>query len=282
MVHQNDWFDVEEVADGWRQITEGDPVLPCHLLVVEDGDDAVLIDTGLGIANLPALIDELVGTAEIPVILTHSHWDHIGAAGQFSDVRIHDRERTDDGRVTIDVLSDEFGHRPSQFIDNCIEEGLPFPDGFDPDTYAVDPVSNVRSIGAGEEITVGDRTLETVPIPGHSPGQLAILDRTAEICHGADILEPGGEIFAHFEDSDLSTYRESIARLVDLRDDGAYDTLTIGHGPPITGDDLAILDAVGNALDQIIAGDAAFEAIETSYGPTREYEIGDLTVLTEQ
>jgi glyoxylase-like metal-dependent hydrolase (beta-lactamase superfamily II) len=119
-----------------------------------------------------------------------------------------------------------------------------------------------------------------VPIPGHTPGQLAALDRDAGVCFAADVIEPGVEVFAHFEDSDLDVYRESIDRLLELRDEGAFDVLTIGHGDPIRGEDLSVLDDVQDALDAVADGTAPFELIETSWGPTREYTVGEITVLT--
>ncbi|WP_411965868.1 MBL fold metallo-hydrolase [Haloferax sp. YSMS24] len=276
-----DWFDVDRVADGWLQLTEGNPVLPCHSLVVEDGDDCVLVDTGLGIGDLPGMVRELTGHDDPTVLLTHSHWDHIGAAPEFADVSIHADEQTADGSVAIDVLSDEFGQRPGQFIQSCIDQGVEFPDGFDPDGYSIDPTDGVGTLEPWEEISVGDRTLELVPIPGHSPGQLAVLDRTAGICHGADVLEPGGEIFAQFQDSDVDVYRETMARLVDLRDEGAFDTLTTGHGDPLHGDELSVLDEVQDALDSVASGEIPAETVETNYGPKLQYEVGDVVVLTK-
>lgn len=274
-----DWFDVERIADGCVQITEGRPVLPCNMLVFRDGGDAVLVDTGLGIADLPTVVRDVAET-DVRVLLTHSHWDHIGAAHQFDDVAIHDRERGPNGRVAIDVLSDEFNQRPRQFIRDFVEQGGEFPEGFDPDSYDVVPFEGAGALEPGQEVPVGDRTLELVPIPGHSPGQLAVLDRTSGVCHGADVLEPGGEIFAHFGNSDIGDYRETMDRLVDLRDDGAFDTLTTGHGDPIRGDNLSVLDDVQVALDRVAAGDADFEVVDTYWGPSREYSVNGIDVLT--
>ncbi|MEY7851745.1 MBL fold metallo-hydrolase [Natrarchaeobius sp. A-rgal3] len=275
---ERDWFEIDEFGDGWWRITEGDPVLRCHSFLVRDGDDAVLIDTGLGIEDLPSVVEGLAGI-DVPVVLTHSHWDHIGAAHRFDDVAIHGRERTADGRVAIDVLSEEFGQRPTQFVDDWLERGRSFPAGFEPDSYAIEAVDGVDSVEPGEEIAVGDRSLETVPIPGHSPGQLAVLDRTAGICHAADVLEPGGEVFAQFDDSDLGAYLDTINRLIDLRDEGAFDTMTISHGDPLTGNDLAALDDVRTALERILEGETGVEMVETHWGTVRESTVGNVTVL---
>jgi glyoxylase-like metal-dependent hydrolase (beta-lactamase superfamily II) len=279
MNETTDWFEVERIADGCYQITEGDPVLPCHSIVFRDGDEAVLVDTGLGIGDLRAVAEDLAGT-EVPVLLTHAHWDHLGAAHQFDDVSIDDRERGPGGRVAIDVLSDEFTERPGQFVRSYLDQGREFPDGFDPDSYAIEPIEGAAALAPWDEVAVGDRTLELVPIPGHSPGQLAVLDRVSGVCHGADVLEPGGEIFAHFRHSDVDEYRDTIDRLVDLREEGAFDTLTTGHGEPLRGDDLSVLDDVAVALERVADDDAPYEIVDTNWGPSRKYSIAGVTVLT--
>lgn len=275
----SDWFEVEQIADDTYQITEGTGVLPCNMFLIDGGDEALLIDTGLGIGNLQALIEDLVGD-NIRVLLTHSHWDHIGAAHQFDEVFINGRERASDGTVSLYVLEDDYDQRPQQFMTNWLEQGLPLPDGFDPQTYDIEPVDNVGTVEAGEELIVGDHRLELIPIPGHTPGQLAVLDRDIGVCFAADVIEPGVEVYAHFEDSDLAVYRESIDRLLELRNQDAFDVLTIGHGDPIRGDDLSVLDEVEDALNAVAAGETSFELIDTSWGPTREYTVNDITVLT--
>lgn len=277
----SDWFDVEQLSDGCFRITEGAPVLPCHMLVFRDGDDAVLVDTALGIGDLPAMVREVVGT-DVRVLLTHSHWDHIGGAHRFDDIAIHDSERGPGGRVAIDTLTDALKQRPGQFIANYREAGLEFPEGFDRDTYGIEPTDGVGRLEPGQEVEVGDRTLELVPIPGHSPGQTAVLDRRSGICHGADVLEPGGEVYAILDGADLDAYIDTIDRLIDLRDQGAYDTLVISHGEAIEGTDLSILDDVHVALEEVTSGDVSYAVkSDPRFGGIREYEVGGIEVWTK-
>lgn len=274
----SDWYDVERLNDRSIRITEGAPVLPCHMLLFHDADDAVLVDTGVGVGDLASMVGELVDT-DVRVLLTHSHWDHIGGAHRFDDVAIHDSERGPGGRVAIDTLTDALKQRPAQFVDNYRGSGRDFPDSFDPDSYGIEPTEGVGRLEPGQEIDVGDVTLELVPIPGHSPGMLGVLDRESGILHGADVLEPGGEVYAILEGADLDAYRDTIDRLIDLRDEDAYDTLIISHGDPIQGADLEMLDDVRVALDAVVEGEAEYEVIaDERFGGIRQFDIGGIEV----
>lgn len=132
------------------------------------------------------------------MFLTHSHWDHIGTAHQFDDVVINKRERTN-GKVTIDGLSPEFVARPTQFVVNWHDLGRSFPDGFDLDTYNIPPTDGVGVVEHGDMLSVGDRQLELLSIPGHSPGQLVALDHETGVLYGADAIGIDRSLYAHFE-----------------------------------------------------------------------------------
>lgn len=273
-----DWYEVQEIADGTYQITEAGAVLPCNMFLLDAGEEALLIDTGLGIGDLRGLVEDLTG-GKIRVLLSHAHWDHIGNANQFDEVVINPRERAPDGTVAIDILEDDYDQRPGEFMADWLAEGLPLPSGFDPDEFSIDPVPDVGAIDPGSDISFGDRQVELVSIPGHTPGLVAAIDHERGICFGSDVLEPGIEIYAHFLDSDLDDYRSSIDRLIGLRDEGAFDTLTIGHGEPIRDGELGVLDEVSTALKEVVEGEPSYKMIETSWGATREYSFDGIKVL---
>jgi glyoxylase-like metal-dependent hydrolase (beta-lactamase superfamily II) len=276
-----EWFEIEEVAPGVHQLTEGRGVLPCNAFLVADDDaeEALLVDTALGIGDLRAVAEDLAGT-DVRVLLTHSHWDHIGAAHRFDDVSIYDRERGPDGTVAIDTLSDEFVARPAQFVADARAVDYEFPDGFDPDAYAIPPASDVSAVAPGDAVTVGERELELIAAPGHSPGQLAAVDAEAGICFGADVVGIANNVYAHFRDCDLDAYRETVETLVDHRDDGAFDVLCTGHNDPFVGDELSILDEIRDGLDDVLGGDAEPTVVDTDWGPARKYEFETFVVLT--
>jgi glyoxylase-like metal-dependent hydrolase (beta-lactamase superfamily II) len=275
-----DWYEAAEITAGCYQLTEARAALPCNAFLIEDGGEALVIDTGLGVGDLRAMAAGLVD-ATPRVLLTHSHWDHIGAAHQFDDVLAPARERTADGTVSIDVLSEEFLDRPEQFVANWRELERSFPEGFDPDAYDIEPVHGVDAVAPGDRLAVGDRELELLHVPGHSPGQLAALDEEAGILYGADVVGIGGSLYAHFQDSDVRTYIDTFAELVDLREAGAFDVLATGHNDPYRGDDLDVLEEMRVALGDILDDTAEYEVVETDWGPARQYDFGAFTVLTD-
>lgn len=279
MNRTTDWFETIEIADDSIQLTEARAALPCNSFVVDGGDETLVIDTGLGIGDLREQIEGVVD-GDPRLVLTHSHWDHIGAAHQFEEIVIHDRERSADGRVTIDTLSDEFVQRPAKFVESWRELGKEFPDEFDPDTYAIPPAENVGTIAPGVQVNVGDHTLEVFAAPGHSPGQIALLDHTTGVCYGADAIGIGGSLYAHFQDCDIEEYVDTFERLFDLYESGAFDTLATGHNDPYRGDDLEILEEMRVALGDILDDTADYEVVDTDWGPARQYNFGSFTVLT--
>jgi glyoxylase-like metal-dependent hydrolase (beta-lactamase superfamily II) len=275
----DDWFEVTRFGPGSHQISEGRGVLQCNSFVLSAEDETLLLDTGLGIGNLPAVVDELA-SGDVSVLLSHAHWDHIGHAHSFDDVRIHESEWPADSILTIDSMTDEFVDRPEQFVRGWLDSGKSFPESFDPERYAIRPTPDVRPIDEGETVTVGDRELELLPIPGHSPGQLAVLDRHERVCYAADVLEPGWKVYAHFAHSDVEAYRDSVARLRAAWNEGAFDTLALSHGDAIQGEDLELLTETLKALNAIIAEELDHERVDTPWGPVSEYETSTVRILT--
>lgn len=277
MADTAEWFDVTQPRENVYRIREGAPQLPCHSYLLVGGGDALLIDTGLGIGALRGLVEDLAGSTPA-VMLTHAHWDHLGAAHEFDEVFVHPSERHPDGTVSLDVFEARFAHRPGIFLDAWRDAGRDLPTGFDPESYRIRPTSTVGTVEGGDRVERAGRMLEVVEVPGHSPGQVALIDRDAGIGFGGDVLEPGGTVYAHFAGCDLAAYRESLSQLIDLRDDGAFDVLLTGHGDPMT--DLSVLDGALAALVAIDREELPYELVDTHWGRSRRYEHQGVTLLT--
>jgi glyoxylase-like metal-dependent hydrolase (beta-lactamase superfamily II) len=127
-------------------------------LVAED-DGLTLVDTGLSGMRRPVLAAaERLGAPIIRIVLTHAHGDHIGALDALA-------RRLPDAEVAISERE-----APLLAGDRTLRDG--------------EPRSRLRGsypgakTRAGRLLAPGDRvgSLEVVAAPGHTPGQIALLD----------------------------------------------------------------------------------------------------------
>lgn len=276
----DDWYSASSLTEAADRIETPHVPRTTNVYVISGSERTVLVDAGRGIGNLAGFLESLVGT-EVRLVLTHSDWDHIGNAHQFDDVAIHPSERGDNGQIAIDTLSDEFVRRPAQLVADMRGADLPFPDGFDPDDYEIPAATGVDAVKPGTEIDLGDRILEAIALPGHSPGHLGFLDHADGILYGGDVIHAGAGLYLHFQHSDLAACYESLARLRRLRDENAFDALATCHNSPYTGDDLSLIDTLFEGLEAIIANDLSSEIVEMSWGPARQYVVEGSSILTK-
>jgi glyoxylase-like metal-dependent hydrolase (beta-lactamase superfamily II) len=79
------WFATEKVAAGTWLVGESSHV---NCFLIEGTDRAVLVDTGLGIADIGRAVRRLTDKPLL-VVNTHSHSDHRGGNWRFADVAAH-------------------------------------------------------------------------------------------------------------------------------------------------------------------------------------------------
>lgn len=272
----NDWYDVSQLTDGSYMILEADEY---GSFLVEGDERSVAIDAGIGVGDLHSLATDLV-EPPITLVLTHTHWDHIGAGAQFEEVLVGPAELPTDGRIAVDSLTHEFAQRPTQFKTRWQADGNKFPDDFSPEEYTIEPFE-ASSVSFEEGIDLGDRTLETYPLPGHSPGHLGVLDPETRIFYGGDIVHFGLGLYVMFEDSDLEEYVESVGRLRKLLREDAYDILATSHNEPLSGEQLSVVEELHEGLREIQAGEREYELVDSDWGTVRTYQVGSSDVQTK-
>jgi glyoxylase-like metal-dependent hydrolase (beta-lactamase superfamily II) len=261
----DEWYDVTQSELGVWTITEGG-VFGSQLVAGEDR--ALLIDAGAGIGDLRGMVDALV---DVPVtaLLSHAHWDHVANAHQFEDVVAHPLAH-DDGRIEAEPLS----LTPRDWAADWRDAGNEFPDGFDPETFEIPPVTGVESVYPGTVLDLGGRSVELLPTPGHAREQLAVLDRETRSVFASDVVHTDYDCYAHFPGGDLAACRATMALLADCFEAGAFDTMYFSHVPPLSGPACSLVRDYRDAIETILAEGMPFEEGNGDH-PARYYQVGE-------
>jgi len=208
-----EWFEVWEAEPGVFVIEE-----PLHAERVKSylivGDErAALIDTGMGVGDIAAVIDELTNKP-VTVLLSHAHWDHIGGNSGFHDLRIHPAE--------ADALLTGYSNERMQRWFAPAQLSGPLPAGVTVHSLSILPSTATGFLHDGDIVDLGGRALEVWHLPGHSPGGLVFIDRPNGILFSTDLAYQG-YLYAYQGDH-LAIYRASLDRLATLTPDlrGVY------------------------------------------------------------
>lgn len=224
------WFDVREVDPGVHLIGE-----PGHVnsFLIQGSTSALLLDTGLGVANIRTVAEELTDKPLL-VVNSHYHFDHTGGNQLFEDVAIH----RIGGPLLEQATPDELASRYMEYTRGLLEAWGPYkraddlyfhlvtverlirplPDGFDPKAYRIRPSRATRLLEDGDVLDLGNRRLEVLHTPGHSPDCICLIDRENGLLFGGDTVNTG-PVYAHAEESDLEKFAGSLTRLSEMRSD---------------------------------------------------------------
>lgn len=264
----DEWYAIERLSPNVIVLDEGDQR---RLVAVDGTERSYVIDAGVGVGDLFSLTSELLSNKPA-LLLTHAHWDHIGNAAQFDAIHIHEAELTD-GLIMVD-----FVNRPSEFAQEWRVAGNHFPDGFDPDAYSIDPVEATTHIPDGEVFSLGDRQIESLHLPGHTPGHIGFLDREEGMLYGGDLIHRNRGLYLHLPGSDMEACLHSLQRIQNLREERAFDTLVTSHNPPLA--ELDIIDTLIDGVRSIIDGDRSPTEIDSLWGTKEEYVVDDIPIKT--
>jgi hydroxyacylglutathione hydrolase len=83
-----------------------------------------------------------------------------------------------------------------------------------------------RLFDDGAVFDLGDRRIEVIAIPGHTPGSVAFLDRAGRYAMTGDGIG-STSVWMQISQLPLTTYLESVKKLEALKD--GIDTLYVGH-----------------------------------------------------
>jgi glyoxylase-like metal-dependent hydrolase (beta-lactamase superfamily II) len=233
------WFEVRELEPGIFALDEPHHVerVKSHLIVGRER--AILLDTGMGVANIRTEVERLTDLP-VTVVNSHAHWDHIGGNALFDEILIHPAEAQD---LTNGYPNERMRH---WFTPASLTGALP--DGVGVDTLAIPPSTATGFINEGDVIDLGIRRLDVLHCPGHSPAGIVLLDADNGILFSTDVAYQG-YLYA-YRGRFRTTYRDSLRRLAVLAPD--LRALYPSHYEAVVSPHLLV--PMAEALQRIIDG----------------------------
>src|SRR5215469_17355856 len=234
------WFEVYRVAPGVFGLYEPHQSEETIGYLIAGGKRALMFDTGMGIGDLKALTAQLT---HLPVIVlnSHTHDDHVGDNWQFDTVYGMDTDFTrQNARGSREDAQAEIA--PGEVCGRL-------PAGFDRNSYETKPWKIASYVHDGQRIDLGNRTIEIIATPGHTPDAISLLDRANGLLFTGDTFYPG-TIWIYRPETDLAAYAQSIKKLSALQ---PQVKLVLGaHNSPISSP--AVLPQLVAAFAQVRTG----------------------------
>ena len=199
----DNWFTIEQIDRDTFSISEYKHWEETHCYLLCGEKCAILIDTGLGVSNIRKIVDSLT---ELPVmaVTTHVHWDHIGGHKYFDNIAVHEEEK--------DWLSVRFPI-PLQVVKNNLTR-LPcdFPKDFDINAYQIFQGMPQRILHDGDFLNLGEREIQVIHTPGHSPGHCCFYEPKRNYLYSGDLIYKGS-LDAFYPTTDPQLFYQSIRRI---------------------------------------------------------------------
>ena len=174
-----------------RMLTVGPIAENCFLLRREGFDRALIVDPGEEAERILASVEELGVTVEA-ILLTHCHFDHIGAV---APVAAATGASVYCPAIEVPVLAD-------------IMSFVPF-EGFGPyQSYVAD-----EQVRGGETLELAGLSLDVIFTPGHSPGHVTYSVRGEDAIFSGDVLFQGSVGRVDLPGGDWETLLKSIRSL---------------------------------------------------------------------
>lgn len=203
------------------------------------GDEkALLIDSGMQVHNAKEIAEGLVNLP-IELLNTHADRDHVGSNDEFDSFYMNPAEA-------------------SNYYNTNKKTGT------------IIPVSD------GDIIDLGDREIEIVTLPGHTPGSIAVLDRNNKVLFSGDPIQDG-DIFMFGVQREMHAYLLSLEKLENYKD--RFDAIYPSHGTFPVGPEL--IDALHEGAVRVMNGEVEGTHVEFHGTKIKRYDVGVAAFLCD-
>lgn len=258
------WFEIYQVRPDVYAIYEPGHFEEVISFLIVGSDNALLFDTGMGMSDIKSVVNELTDKP-LKVLNSHGHYDHTGGNHQFG---------------TLIGLDNDYARRRSAGMPQSQAGELVTPNtlnpnysapGFLAEQYTIKPYTFSSYTVDGAIINLGDRKLQVITTPGHSPDSLSILDRERGQLYVGDTFYKA-PLYAHLEGSNVQAYHQSAKKLAALAPN-LQDVMTAHNVPMVSP---AFLVELRDAFEAISQDTATYK----TDGNAREYDFGEFAIIT--
>ena len=176
-----------------RSLTVGPVAENCYVLRGDGADRGLVVDPGEEPERILAAIEEL-GIGVDAILLTHTHFDHIGAVAPVAKATgapVYCPE------IEVGVLADIMAYVPWS--------------GFGPfESYDAD-----ETVAGGEHLELAGLGIDVIFTPGHSPGHVTYAVASEAALFSGDVLFEGSVGRVDLPGGSWPTLFESIRGLID-------------------------------------------------------------------
>lgn len=233
----------KEIRDNTYAIVEGMNQSGIYLLLGEE--DAILVDTGNGLSNLPAGINK-VTDHPVTVINTHGHYDHTRGNHYFD--KVYMSEKDNEVYATYNKI---------ETVNKLMRETpLPIQILLSEETKTINstPIKwDVLSLPQSGEFKFKGRNLEIIELPGHTPGSIGLIDDKTKSLFVGDALTHSGYLLGLDESLSPEIQKESLLKIKELFESGRITAAFGGHvNTPLT---IENVETGLTIVDKIISGE---------------------------
>ena len=199
------WFTIDKIDENTFIISEYRHWEETHCYLLNGSGRSLLIDTGLGIANIYEEVQKLTDNP-VTAVATHVHWDHLGGHKYFSDFCAHAAE--------LDWLNGGFP-LPIKTVREMVADRCDLPEDFDTGSYELFQGVPSRVLADHDCLDTGGREIEVLHTPGHSPGHMCFWEKKTGYLFTGDLVYKD-ILFAYYPSTDPEAYLASLEKIAAL------------------------------------------------------------------